>query len=267
MLVSIIGYIMLLFLPFTSIFQAYEEHKYVTPVETAIVEKDADAFVDLLSESLIEENPDIENGIEKMMNSIDGEVTEIEHETPSFTSSNIIGTDCYHRYIYVIETTKDTYSMYLSYCTMSLFNEKDLGISRVIFVRSSDEKKSRIADPDLYFTTGKDRDLVITRYINEAKGNVDAKELFYIGEDDNYNLECYVQQENGMGIRGEDYVKVWLVPEGEEMTEERLKNPTLTYTGEARHYQKTNILPGKYWVYAETNNAEMEYFIGIKTQL
>lgn len=261
------GYLMLLLLPFNSIFQAYEENKFVKPVVTAIEQKDADAFMDLLSESLIEEYPNIENGIETMMNSIDGEVTEIEYTNPSFTTTNLIGTDCYERYTYTVETTTDTYSIYLSYCTMSLTNEKDVGISRVVFIRPTDENHSRIADPNLYFTTGKDRDDVYTRRVSNIKGNVEAKELFCIDGNDTFNLECYVKQENGMGIRGEDYVKVWIIPEGKEITEDMLKSPDFTYGEEESHYQKTKVNPGRYWLYAETNNPEIEYGIDIRTEL
>lgn len=267
MLVRIIGYLMLILLPFNSIFQNYHEHKFVNPVKAAIEQKDADAFIDLLSERLVEENPGIENGIKAMMNSIDGEVTEIEYDNPSFTTTNLIGTDCYERYVYVIKTNTDTYSIYLSYCTMSLFNKKELGISRVVFIRPTDENHSGIADPDLYFTTGKDSDDVYTRRVSNIKGNVKAKELFCIGGDDTFNLECFVQQENGMGIRGEDYVKVWIIPEGKEMTADMLKRPDFTYGGEKSHYQKTKVNPGRYWLYAETNNSEIEYGIRIRTTL
>ena len=267
MLVSIIGYLMLLFLPFGSFFQTYEEAKYVQPVQSAIEQKDADAFVDLLSESLIEEYPEIEIGIENMMNSIVGEVSEIEYTNPSFTTTDMIGTDCYQRYIYYIKTSTDTYSIYLSYCTMSLFNNNDLGISRVVFKKSTDENHSRIVDPDLYFTTGKDCDWVDTRSLNNVKGNVEAEELFYIDGNDTYNLKCFVKQSDGMGIRGEDCVKVWIVPEGKEITEDMLNNPDFIYGSEESHYQKAKIAPGKYWIYVETNNPETEYDIDIETEL
>lgn len=269
MLVRILGYLFLLLIPFSPLVEKYNEAKFVTPVKTAFVQKDADAFMDLLSDDIIEKNPGINNGIETMMNSIEGEVTDVSYSNDSFTTTDLIGTTCYERYIYSVTTTEDTYAIYLSYCTMSLLNEKECGINRVGILLDTDENGSRILDPDLYFTNGKDRDdEVYTRRICNAKGTLEAKEIFLIGDNGSSpNIDCRVRQSSGLGILDDDIVKIWFVPEGEEMTDERRQNPTFIEGGENSSWPIFAIEPGRYWLYAESNNPDLEYNISIQSSL
>ncbi len=268
MLIRILGYLFLLLLPFSPIIEKYNEAKFVIPVETALAQKDADAFMDLLSDDLIEKNPGINSGIETIMNSIEGEVADVSYSNDSFTTTDLIGTTCYERYVYTVTTTKDTYTVYLSYCTMSLLNEKECGINRVAVLLDTDENGSCILDPDLYFTNGKDSDMVYTRIVRNAKGTLEAGEIFMVGDDgSSRNVDCRVKQSNGMGILNEDIVKVWFVPEGEEMTEERRQNPTFIKGGENPSGSTATIEPGRYWLYAESNNPDLEYEISIRTPL
>lgn len=269
MLVRILGYLFLLLIPFSPLVEKYNEAKFVTPVKTALVQKDADAFVDLLSDDIIEKNPGINNGIETMMNSIEGEVTDISYSNDSFTTTDLIGTTCYQRYVYIVTTTEDTYTIYLSYCTMSLLNEKECGINR-IGISHTIENGSRILEPDLYFTNGKDRvdDEVYTRSIRNAKGTLEAREIFLVGDNGSSpNVDCRIKQSNGMAILDENIVKVWFVPEGEEMTEERRQNPTFIEGGENPSWPISTIEPGRYWLYAESNNPDLEYSISIQSSL
>ena len=266
MLVILLSYLMAFLLPFTPIINANNEKKYVEPVKDAIVQKDADAFVDLLSYWLIDANPGIEDGIEEMMDSIEGDVTEITYDKPSYTAGDVIGTTCYDRYIYTVTTTQDTYTIYLTYCTMSLFDKKELGINRVAFMLDTDENGSKIIDPDLYFTDGSDCYDGYTRIIRNAKGTLEARELFPIADDgSSVNVRCYVKQPSGLVIKDENMVKVWIIPEGEEMTEERRQNPTFTIGGPDNEFASTGtkLEAGNYWLYAESNNSDLTYNITI----
>lgn len=270
MLVILLSYLMAFLLPFTPIINANNEKKYVEPVKDAIVQKDADAFVDLLSDQLIDTTPGIEDGIQNMMDSIEGDVTEITYNKPSYTTGDIIGTTCYDRYTYTVTTTQDTYTIYLTYCTMSLFDKKELGINRVAFMLDTDENGSKIIDPDLYFTNGRDCYDGYARIIRDANGTLEARELFPIADDgSSVNVRCNVKQSSGMAIKDENIVNVWIIPEGEEMTEERRQNPTFTIGGPDNEFalKKAKLEAGNYWLYAESNNSDLTYNITISAAL
>lgn len=267
MLVILLSYLMIFCVPFNWFVYYGTEYKFVEPIATAIEERDADAFTDMLSDYLIEEYPDIEDGIEEIFNSIEGEITEVRSGGDSFTSGDLLGTTCYKRLYYVITTTETTAEIAVSCCTMSLLDKKEIGINRIVFSRITDENISWLADPDLYFTTGADRDVQTTRVLNKTKSGVADDQLFYILGGDTYNANCFIHTEHTTHNREEDWVKIWLIPEGEEMTEERRENPTYTYIAENGHYMKTKIPSGKYYLYSESNNPDLIYRLTIETEM
>ena len=273
MLMNILYFILILLSPYFPVDDMLNEKlesKIISPITTAIVERDADTLEAMSSQHLKDNYPQLKDDIDSLLNTMEGDIVSVEPK-PDGLASGVIGTQLWFRMTYTVNTSSQTYWIYISYCSFSLFNSKEPGISRMMLQRLTDVNNSCVIDPDHYISSDDDTQFTDTRYLREAKGTMADEQIFLVCNDmtlaGSYNVECSIYGPGHYVLKPGEWVKVYLVREGNEPPTGILKKADFTCDSEDGDYNKKNVRGGRYYLYIETSDPELQYSVLISTYL
>ncbi len=242
-------------------------------IEEAVEKKDAHTLALMASQKLKEKHPNLENEIQKLFNSIKGNILAVE-DISEFSEM------IYHDYSLSVTTTTDEYSVDIFYTAVGP-DDSVFGIRRVMLTEKTDEYYSWWADTENYITEGiiENSGTSYTRRWCCGKGNTADEYVFMVVEDYS-RLKGYKNVEfrssrndwgvdvpaTGYAFSENDVLKVHLIPEGEEPPAPGTREPDVVITKDNRH-PECYVEPGKYYLYVEPSDMQMYYTVSVITKL
>lgn len=242
-------------------------------IEEAVEKKDAHTLALLASQKLKEKNANLEQDIQKLFDSLEGDILSVE---------NISEFDdmIYQDYFFDVTTTTDDYSIVIYYEAVGP-DDSVLGIRRIMLMITTDEYHSCWTDPENYISEGifEDYETNFTRRWNCGKGNTADKYVFMVNEDyskltGDKNVEIRASRNggddavpsSGFAFQEDDVLKIHLIPEGEEPPAPGTREPDAVITAESRH-PECYVKPGRYYLYVEPSDDYIIYSVSVITKL
>lgn len=240
-------------------------------IENAVENKDAEDLASMASKKLMEKHPDLEMDIQKLFDSIKGEILSVEdHSEPE--------TPVYCDYSFKVITTTDDYFINVFYLAVGP-DDSVLGLRRMMISVFTDEYNSLWTDTENYITEGiiEETERFVARRWNCGKGNSADEYVFMVVEDYSMlgtNVRISASRNNwgvdvpasGYAFEEDDELDIYLIPEGEEPPAPGTKEPDVVITAGSKIHDCC-VNPGRYYLYVEPNDMDMYYSISVGTKL
>lgn len=242
-------------------------------IEEAVEKKDAHTLALLASQKLKEKNANLEQDIQKLFDSLEGDILSVE---------NISEFDdmIYQDYFFDVTTTTDDYSIVIYYEAVGP-DDSVLGIRRIMLMIKTDEHHSWWTDPENYISEGiyEDYETNYTRSWQCGKGNMADEYVFMVNEDcskltGDKNVEIRASRNggddavpsSGFAFQEDDVLKIHLIPEGEEPPAPGTREPDAVITQKSRD-PECYVKPGRYYLYVEPSDDYIIYSVSVITKL
>lgn len=242
-------------------------------LEESIEEKDAHTLSLMASQKLKENHSDLEQDIQKLLNSLEGDILSVENN--SHFEEMI-----YRDFHFNVTTTTDFYAVVIHYEAVGP-DDSVLGIRRIMLMIKTDEHHSWWTDPENYISEGiyEDYETNYARSWQCGKGNMADEYVFMVNKDcsrltGDKNVEIRASRNggddavpsSGFAFQEDDVLKVHLIPEGEEPPAHGTREPDAIITAKNRH-PECYVKPGRYYLYVEPSDEYIIYSVSVITKL
>lgn len=242
-------------------------------IEEAVEKKDAQSLALMASKKLKEKHPNLEQDIQKLFDSIKGDILSVE-DNSEFDEM------LYLDYSFKVITTTDEYFIAAFYTAVDP-DDSVIGLRRIKISVFTDEYNSLWTDTENYITEGiiEDTGRFATRRWSCGHGNSADEYVFMVVEDfsriKGYKNVSVSASRNSWGVdvpasgyafNENDKLKIYLIPEGEEPPKPGTEEPDIVITKDSRHAE-CYVKPGRYYLYVEPSDSEMYYTISVNTRL
>lgn len=242
-------------------------------LEEAVEENDAHTLFLMASQSLKEKQTNLEQDIQKLFESIEGDILSVENNSEF--------EDVLHRdYYFNVITTTDNYAVVIYYEAVGP-DDTLFGIRRIMLMVKTDEYYSWWVDPAHYISDGnyEDYETNYTRRWNCGKENTADEYVFMVNEDcskltGDKNVEIRASRNggddavpaSGFAFQEDDVLKIHLIPEGEQPPAPGTREPDAIITADSRD-SECYVKPGRYYLYVEPSDDYIIYSVSVITKL
>ncbi len=252
----------------------YSYNSISETIEMAIREENSQTVADMASPEMKKKYPDFKERLDGMFSDIKGDLLSLKYEEKRYRGESDL---CYD-----ILTTETEYTIYILYTAVDVESKHtEVGIRRVMLMAETDEYSSRWVNPEHYMASEviEQPERVLTR--RWACGNGISSDEYVFTVEENYskaeeysNVEIRISRNNGYGVpdfgyglRDDDELKIWFIPEGENPSAQGEGKPNIVFDAQSQSTGMCYIEPGRYYLYVEPSDSEMYYTVGVFTKL